>query len=82
MDPKMFQTERDERIENYVHDEKLHQSSKAFIENTIRTKYSYNFSWMGRPIIQYPQDIIAMQETSGNVKPDSLSKLVLHMGDP
>lgn len=70
MDPKMFQTERDERIENYVHDEKLHQSSKAFIENTIRTKYSYNFSWMGRPIIQYPQDIIAMQEIIWNVKPD------------
>jgi cephalosporin hydroxylase len=70
MDPKMFQTECDERIENYVHDEKLHQSSKAFIENTIRTKYSYNFSWMGRPIIQYPQDIIAMQEIIWNVKPD------------
>ena len=70
MDPKMFQTECDERIENYVHDEKLQQSSRAFIENTIRTKYSYNFSWMGRPIIQYPQDIIAMQEIIWNVKPD------------
>jgi len=70
MDPKMFQTECNERIENNIHDLKLQQSSKTFMENTIRTKYSYNFSWMGRPIIQYPQDIIAMQEIIWNVKPD------------
>ena len=70
MDPKMYQNECNERIENYVHDEKLQQSSKSFMENTIRTKYSYNFSWMGRPIIQYPQDIIAMQEIIWHVKPD------------
>ena len=70
MDLKMFQTECNERIENYVHDEKLQQSSKAFIENTIRTKYSYNFSWMGRPIIQYPQDILAMQELIWQINPD------------
>lgn len=70
MDPKCFQNECKERIENYVNDEKLQQSSKAFMKNTIRTKYSYNFSWMGRPIIQYPQDLIAMQEIIWNVKPD------------
>lgn len=70
MDPTMFQNECNERIENYVHDLKLQQSSKSFIENSIRTKYSYNFSWMGRPIIQYPQDIIAMQEIIWHVKPD------------
>ncbi|WP_460373667.1 cephalosporin hydroxylase family protein [Methanocalculus sp. MC3] len=33
-------------------------------------KYSYNFSWLGRPIIQYPQDIVAMQEIIWQVKPD------------
>lgn len=33
-------------------------------------KYSYNFNWMGRPIIQYPQDIIAMQEIIWQVKPE------------
>ena len=66
----MFQKECNERIENNLHDMKLQQSSKTFMENTIRTKYSYNFSWMGRPIIQYPQDIIAMQEIIWNVKPN------------
>lgn len=33
-------------------------------------KYSYNFSWMGRPIIQYPQDMVAMQELIWLIKPD------------
>lgn len=70
MDPKMFQKECNEQIKNNLHDMKLQQSSKTFMENTIRTKYSYNFSWMGRPIIQYPQDIIAMQEIIWNAKPD------------
>ena len=37
---------------------------------SIAAKYSYNFSWLGRPIIQYPQDIVAMQELIWSVQPD------------
>ena len=37
---------------------------------STQPKYSYNFSWMGRPVIQYPQDMIAMQEIIWEVKPD------------
>ena len=33
-------------------------------------RYTYNFNWLGRPIIQLPQDIIAMQELIWQVKPD------------
>jgi cephalosporin hydroxylase len=36
---------------------------------SAKYKYSYNFSWLGRPIIQYPQDIIAAQEIIWQVKP-------------
>lgn len=36
----------------------------------ISGRYTYNFSWLGRPIIQYPQDIVAMQEIIWSVKPD------------
>jgi cephalosporin hydroxylase len=39
-------------------------------------RYSYNFSWMGRPIIQYPQDIVGMQELIWRVRPD----LIVEMG--
>ena len=33
-------------------------------------EYSYHFTWLGLPIIQYPQDIIAIQEIIWKVKPD------------
>jgi len=43
-----------------------------FIKQTVGTQYSYNFSWLGRPIIQYPQDMVAMQEVIWSVKPDMI----------
>ena len=48
----------------------VHLSSKSFIRDSIESKYSYNFKWMGRPIIQYPQDIVAVQELIWDIKPD------------
>lgn len=36
----------------------------------MEKQYVYNFEWMGRPIIQYPQDVIALQELIWQVKPD------------
>ncbi|MDY7055161.1 cephalosporin hydroxylase family protein [Limnospira fusiformis] len=41
-----------------------------WIIDSARVKYTYKFSWMGRPIIQFPQDMIAMQEIIWKVKPD------------
>ena len=40
------------------------------LKDTVDHKYAYNFSWMGRPIIQFPQDMMAMQEILWSVKPD------------
>ena len=65
-----FRKECANRVKSYESDKMLRESSKAFLDESVRTKYSYNFSWMGRPIIQYPQDIIAMQEIIWHVKPD------------
>jgi cephalosporin hydroxylase len=58
------------RIDLQGKNEKLLAVSSSFIEETIRSGYSYNFTWMGRPIIQYPQDMIAMQEIIWELKPD------------
>lgn len=44
--------------------------SDAWISCPGLHRYSYNFSWLGRPIIQYPQDIVAMQELIHDVQPD------------
>ena len=48
----------------------MNLSSKSFLNDSIEARYSYNFKWMGRPIIQYPQDIVAVQELIWDVKPD------------
>lgn len=66
---KRFERERAERIEGYKSDEGLKQSGDQFVQETVRAQYSYNFSWMGRPIIQYPQDMVAMQELIWDIKP-------------
>lgn len=37
---------------------------------SLAHRYSYNFDWLGRPIVQYPQDIVAVQELIWRTKPD------------
>lgn len=44
--------------------------SNIWIRQAIQYKYAHNFSWLGRPIIQVPQDIYAYQEMIWKVKPD------------
>lgn len=67
---EIFNTECKNRIESQGKNEPLLQASKSFTEASIQSGYSYNFKWMGRPIIQYPQDMIAMQEIIWNIQPD------------
>jgi cephalosporin hydroxylase len=44
--------------------------SRIWLREITPYKYAYNFTWMGRPLIQFPQDMIAMQEIIWKVKPD------------
>jgi cephalosporin hydroxylase len=65
-----FDEEVLERIAANGRNEALREAAGAFMRESTRPKYSYNFSWLGRPIIQYPQDIVAMQELIWAVQPD------------
>lgn len=65
-----FEKEKAQRIRVQAKDTQLVEAAHNFLERSIKSLYSYNFSWLGRPIIQYPQDIIAMQEILWEVKPD------------
>lgn len=65
-----FIKERNEIIIRMGRNNILQKLGLDFIKVTHEYKYSYNFSWLGRPIIQYPQDIVAMQEIIWEVKPD------------
>lgn len=65
-----FREERTQRVASNGANEALKAAANAFNEASNKAQYSYNFSWMGRPIIQYPQDMIAMQEIIWELKPD------------
>jgi cephalosporin hydroxylase len=67
---EQFVDERKQRIVANASNAALQQSAARFNEESNKAQYSYNFSWLGRPIIQYPQDMIAMQELIWDVKPD------------
>ena len=65
-----FEQDVKERIMANAKNADLLTSADVFMRESTLPKYSYNFSWLGRPIIQLPQDIIAMQEIIWQVQPD------------
>jgi len=67
---KKFLDEKKENISALGKAVELKKLGLNFLVESAKKKYSYNFSWMGRPIIAYPQDMIAMQEIIWEVQPD------------
>lgn len=71
-----FANERKENIIRMSKDSNVNKLGLNFLCKTAQYNYSYNFDWLSRPIIQYPQDIVAFQEIVWKVKPD----LIIEMG--
>lgn len=67
---EQFREEVSQNIEGLQQDKELQSTSLDWVGITAKHKYTYNFSWMGRPIIQFPQDMIAMQEIIWDQRPD------------
>ena len=65
-----FAREVADNIERQGADRDVHALSRIWMRETVPTKYSYNFTWLGRPIIQYPQDMIALQEIVWRTQPE------------
>lgn len=65
-----FKKECLEEINQQNNNPDLRKLSFKWMEESNKTKYPYHFEWLGRPIIQYPQDIVAMQELIFKVQPD------------
>jgi cephalosporin hydroxylase len=65
-----FNEERADRILKNSENPNLMQAAQQFMAESLIPQYSYNFEWLGRPIIQYPQDLVAMQEIIWQVRPD------------
>jgi len=67
---ELFQQEVKLNIEGLGADDTLWEESLDWMHHSGIHKYTYNFSWLGRPIIQYPQDMVALQEIVWRVRPD------------
>lgn len=67
---KEFKEECRERIASYEFDDAWSKMSSDWLCRAFNQKFMYNFSWAGRPIIQNPTDIVAMQEIILDTKPD------------
>ena len=67
---KSFAQERVENVTQMNKDDNINKLGLNFLRDSADFKYSYNFDWLSRPIIQYPQDIVATQEIIWKVKPD------------
>ncbi|MGB3424335.1 MAG: cephalosporin hydroxylase family protein [Castellaniella sp.] len=65
-----FEKDRAEEIGAMARNGDLSKATSQWLLHANSAKYSYHFDWLGLPIIQYPQDIVAMQELIWTVKPD------------
>ena len=65
-----FEKEVSKRIEEVPRNKALLAAANSFKAETILSKYSYNFSWLGRPVIQYPQELVQMQNLIWQIRPD------------
>lgn len=65
-----FKVEVSENVQGLMADHDVQALSRIWVREIARHKYAYNFTWMGRPIIQFPQDMVAMQEIIWATKPD------------
>jgi cephalosporin hydroxylase len=67
---ELFKAEGAQEIEAQGNDPALRAAARDWFNKANARKYSYHFEWLGRPIIQYPQDMVAMQELIWRVQPD------------
>src|SRR5688572_22052625 len=69
-DTRQFYERNQKIIEAMTNDATVQDINRLWLSQSLHYEYSYHFTWMGLPIIQYPQDIVAMQEIMWQVKPD------------
>src|SRR4029450_12530464 len=65
-----FQAEVSANVDRLMADADMQALSRAWLAEVTRRRYTYNFAWLGRPVIQMPQDLLAVQELIWQVRPD------------
>lgn len=71
-EPERFKAEVEANIRGLSEDQDVQALSRIWAREVTRHRYTYNFTWMGRPIIQTPQDMVALQEVIWKTRPDAI----------
>src|SRR5947208_15646639 len=69
-DAAEFEARNRAKIGKMAADTGLQALTREWFVHSSRHEYPYHFTWMGLPIIQFPQDLVAMQEIIWRVRPD------------
>jgi cephalosporin hydroxylase len=67
---KQFQLQRQANVKAQGENKPFFELTQQWVNQSCKDDYCYSFDWMSRPIIQYPQDMVALQEIIWQVKPD------------
>jgi cephalosporin hydroxylase len=67
---RKFTEKVNQNIQDIKNNRMIQELSKDWLRESHYVNYDYHFTWLGRPIIQLPQDMFAMQELIWNIKPD------------
>ncbi len=67
-----FVRQRAASVEGLSRDHDLRRRATDFVRDVGKRRYVYNFDWLGLPIIQFPQDIVAIQELIWRIKPRAI----------
>lgn len=67
---EQFQQEVAANIRSLKSDADVQALSRIWVREIARHRYAYNFSWLGRPLIQFPQDMVAIQELIWKIRPE------------
>lgn len=70
MEPDAFLQRNRELTEKMSADPEVRESTRRWMNSVLGYEYQYHFTWLGVPIIQFPSDIVVMQEVVWNVQPD------------
>ena len=71
-DRKEFAELRSQFIARMTNSKELRALGTEYLEKTVPYSLTYAYDWLGVPIIQYPQDIIALQEIVWRIKPRAI----------
>ena len=69
-DNKTFKKKCFSEISKQSKDKNFIKLTDEWFSKSVEHNYSYHFDWLGRPVIQYPQDLILIQQIIWKVKPD------------